>query len=272
MSDYLGTLAARSLDAVPVVQPRLTSWFEPVAGGSAPAATDAMTPAAAPRAIAAPPTVAAEATARRAESSVEEPFRGDERGTRLVPEAATPRAESRPRPRDEREVPSVSAAVVPPAPQPVMREAAPRLDSVFERPAPAGSSDRPPSRESSPALVAPSWREPARDLEARVAALERRAAAPMVDRSRPVDPVVVPAPVFESVPRVAAPERGERDVFGPAIADAPLPAVRVTIGRLEVRAIVPAAAAAPKASRRPSRAASIPSLDDYLRGRRGAGA
>src|SRR5262249_6258260 len=87
-------------------------------------------------------------------------------------------------------------------------------------------------------------------------------------------PVVVPAdPTAPIRERAIASEPSARSTepitMAPIIADDGGPTVRVTIRRLEVRAILPAPGQAPKPARRTPRTVAGPSLDEYLK-RRGS--
>lgn len=89
--------------------------------------------------------------------------------------------------------------------------------------------------------------------------------APVKSTARPA-PARTPAFVVprSAMPRAAAPAGGEHGEAGDAA-----PRIKITIGRVEVRAVMPAAA--PPPARPPRAAPSSTSLEDYLRkGERGA--
>jgi hypothetical protein len=108
-------------------------------------------------------------------------------------------------------------------------------------------------------------------LDARVAALEHRLGASAPSASPIIAPADPPAAMRERAIASAPARQAEPFAMAPAIAEHRAPTVRVTIGRLEVRAILPASGPAPKAPRRTPRAVGAPSLDEYLK-RRGGGA
>jgi hypothetical protein len=148
-----------------------------------------------------------------------------------------------------------SPALSPAPPEPSVSSA------VRNRPAPSASGSSVPRAASSESVyrVAPPG-PPARD------ALSGKAA----DRSAPVTPPATrPAParpVLAGPPD--APATGRREPVDPAgTARQPAPVVRLTVGRLEVRAGQPAAAPTPPLNSPRSRPRPPVSLDDYLRQR-----
>jgi hypothetical protein len=260
MSDYLQNLLARSLSLTPVAQPRVASLFEPpVAGGFFGAATTFETDG-------------IEAGPRVAEAA---PF-GDSRNTSSPPTPLASRADVTRGPAPSSQTAESNRASVPFD-----------LSSSDERAASSvaesiNQNQNPPDHHSSQAASSQSeesaaWRERTTraaevpTLEEQVrrafdAELRGRDSRPARDsaehegRARVVKPRVAP------VPQVAAQSRltVERESQAPDAA----PTIRVTIGRVNVRAVINDA---PKESRRaPARPRPMLSLEDYL-GRRGGG-
>lgn len=280
MSDYLSTLAARSLRIAPVVTPRLASRFEPASPASG--------------SIAAPPLAAEQESAadrapRRepAATTANETLRVRETRVPAIPvlapmhppiRAADESIDRRPR-LDERarethasrEAPAPAATPPPAASEPVVA-------AVHAHGAEPPAAPAPPSRESdrraaerleTPVIPIARLDDVVRRLTGdRLTALERRAAregepaGPAADRSgsppQAVRPSDVPAPMAVKPSRVVAEA---------SPAETPAPIVRVTIGRVEVRAVMPPPVAPPKAAAPPSSGA--PSLDEYLKQRSG---
>jgi hypothetical protein len=276
MNDYLGTLAARSLGLIPVARPRLASRFEPDTN-------------------AAPPLTARSIAAEDASEST-----GPTPGVRdahsvwlpVQQEPATPRTHETLRPcvhirltdvRESQEVVGVPASLAPSLvpPQPVMRPAMMHRDQPTptqqpHQPAPAlAETDRPvavrpvdvskprESWDNSHRSIDPDgsrWRE----IDERMSLLERVRARPNASAD----------PVHEAVSRPSATRSRDRErqqtppavsqSAGPIAAAETPAAVHVTIGRVDVRAIVPPVA--PRGHRRPTPGPSL-SLDEYLKQR-----
>lgn len=263
MSDFLGTLVARSLSAplaLPVVQPRLPSRFEPDGVGAG--ATFAE------REVEADPRVAREPVAAHAQPTVAhaaprprpQPAETELPATRrearpFGDDAALPRVRSSVE-RDEGETPrptrpASTPPVVTPAPRPTPR-VPPNEAPVATAPRREAASDATPATP--------------RQIETRTVVVEREHAerrAPKADAARParVVPVVTLAPpAARSEPTAAVPS--------PAAAAETAPVIQVTIGRIEVRARETRAAPRERAAAGP-----LTSLEDYLaRRRRGGGA
>lgn len=260
---FLAHLATRGLERREAVQPRLPSLFEPPP--SAPVFGDL---------AAMPARTEEERPVERWEAPPETPRR---RAPAPPPPAfLTPREEpAQPAPPARRQpaAPPVEPARPEPAlfPRPEARPdrtvvAAP-LPAV-ERPA-LPASPAPPPRALAPA--APPRPEPAARIETREVRFETAPARP--DPPPPVTPPPPPSPVLArpEIAGIVAP-RQERPAERFA-APEPAPVIRVTIGRIEVRAAVPSAAAAAAAApaRPESRRGTEPSLEEYLKRRSGEG-
>jgi hypothetical protein len=270
MSDFLGNLVARAFSPEVSVKPRLPSAFEPPAGRS-PAAAEAGGPLerteeiaaepaqsmpggpefapppeklsppantrigeaiASPEAITAPPpqTHAAK-TALRVKTTPTRIAVEEERAPDLPEQPpARPRTASSPFDKDEREAPALSITT-PPASVPEPASAQRNPQPVDARPKPATSI----RHEERPTPFSP----------------EPRASASALARPKPVGILVAK--------RVSPPARG------PVPAATPPPAVHVTIGRVEIRAVAP-----PAGSLRPAPpAAPRLTLDAFLCGQHG---
>ena len=282
MSDYLSTLAARSLSLVPVAAPRLTSWYEPA---SAAMGTTSL-----------PTGPLVEPVLDRPPRATGLPVTGEAPRTRETPTAppmtAAPHARPRPaedpavgRPRVEGarvadRITAASPATNPAAPAnatppPVVVPAA-RAPRSEQEPAPASARARDAESDARTDSRAPQTFGLAdvvrRLTEDRLTALERSRGAdvvraqPAVDPREPATPAVRPPAALEPRP-VSAAVRAASDT---PVGDTQLPAVRITIGRIEVRAVMPQP---PAPVTRPV-SPSIPggtSRDEYLKQRSGAG-
>ena len=286
MSDYLHTLAARSLNLAPIATPRLTARFEPSrpAGGttavpqgpaveteeaslepgppremSMPVARELPPPPAAPVSAAPPRAVAQVQSSRVEHDSVD---RRREHSLRVNADRA---AEALPR-RDvvaqaihghtpEVDPPETTALSESHVAPPTTRDANPEpIRTDAHAPQAVGLSDI-VMRLTEDRLTARE-RSRAREAERAQPAPDRReyavpAAQPTVERGRPV---VKPA---------------ARAASNTPVENTDAPAVRITIGRIEVRALMPQA---PGPLPRPVSPASpsAPSLEEYLRQRSGA--
>jgi hypothetical protein len=233
MTDYLGRLAARALGVGEVAQPR-RSLFEPRRGAP-------------------------------------EPFASVE-----LEDAAPPRSEASTRPREATRLPQPEAPV---APEPAGR---PPLPPTLR--APEGTVPGAPVPERAPAAAA------RRAQEEAVSPTVRRRTPARESVARPARPTPEPAPARRPTvrdalaPRAQAPPPARRAapaVVAPTLAvrppppplnvqvREPAPTVRVTIGRVDVRAVAPEPPARPK--RKPKPAPRV-SLDEYLGRARSGGA
>ena len=285
MSDFLHNLAARALRRQEPVRPRLASRFEPPGGGpaalpgdppdfettvvepapDAPSTIRPDAPPVAPHAHTTPREPAAQApppaAPRRDDSAGEEArARVEFKPSPPAPPRARETAGKGPTPLS----PSESGAD---APQPPARTPSETIRPVEvvrqeQRPARAPETDARVSEASAGA-----W-ERVRELEGRVAALEasREREKGRRESLKPVTAAVTLAPRPAPPHTPAAAHASGR---GPESVDEP-PHVTVTIGRVDVRAVFPAAAEAPRPAAAPRRAATT--LAQYLekreRGRR----
>ena len=272
MSDYLTNLAARALAPVPTIVPRQGSLFEPVAARSGPSAVG---------------RPADDWEEGRGESSEVEPHPSAAR-SRLFPARPRPAAESPveasapspvtgiPQPSTwpdhSREVSALvspvarvtkneSIAAAPPAESPTAPAPtpAPRLWPVAtDRPPPGHEPAESPREE-------PPLKEPRHGLRRKVEASNvaedrgetaRQSPRPVAPAREPFAPTVI----------ASSPQRPEPATAAPSHQAAGPPTIRITIGRVEVRAVAPAAAAVavPRAASRPRL-----SLEDYLKERSG---
>ncbi|HEV2862132.1 MAG TPA: hypothetical protein VGX48_14070 [Pyrinomonadaceae bacterium] len=239
MSDYLKNLVERTLDPSRVVQPRLASRFEP--HGTF-AAFDLETqegetdPAA--------PPFEAHAEARHADAT---PHAESAPPTPVEHFAAPSVFEGRPEspPREPPPAPPIEHAPdAPTTAKTLVEKEAPRPTAASVE---AGKS---PAREETSIKVFDAKREPPRSPE-----------SGPTQRPRVVEPRLSPLPkVFEAQPPRASADEAGRDEAAPTI--------RVTIGRVDVRAVAAPAKEARRAPAPPPRPALT--LEDYLR-RRGGG-
>jgi hypothetical protein len=270
MSDYLTNLAARALAPVPTIVPRQGSLFEPVAARSGPSA------------VARP---ADDWEGGRGESVEVEPHPTAAR-SRVFPARPRPPAESPveasaplpvtgiPRPPTLPAHPREVSAVVSPVAQVTKIEsiaAAPPAESSAA-PAPTPrlwpvATDRPQSghEPAESPREEPFLKEPRRGLQRKVEASNaaedrgenaRQSPRPVAPAREPFAPTVV----------ATSPQRPEPATAAPSHQSAGPPTIRITIGRVEVRAVAPpaAAVATPRIAGRPRM-----SLEDYLKERSG---
>jgi hypothetical protein len=268
MSDYLSTLAARSLDVAPVVQPRLTSWFESPRTAAAPSVPDAVTQAPIASRSAAEPSTREIVVRRDERSSIEEPRAFDDRRMRLIPEPIASLMDTRPVARDPGVMTPAVAVVKTARQEPAPIGDAPQRAAIAERPAPPVRDVVAEPGSPHPAVMA-ARPEPSGRLDERVAALEHRLGASAPSASPVIAPADPPAAMRERAIASAPARPAEPFTMEPVIAEHRGPTVRVTIGRLEVRAILPASGPAPKTPRRTPRVVGAPSLDEYLKRRGG---
>ena len=243
MSDYLKNLVERTLDPSRVVQPRLASRFEPQAGTHGTfAAFDVETD---DEASPAAPSVEARTETRR---------------THVTTQAdGAPRAQSEhlPAPVDERR-PDFSPRAPRPAPMSERAPGPPLTSQTFvnkETPGPAGvtvEAGKGAAREETSRQVSDAAREPRPPAESVMTQTPR--VAPRV-----VEPRLSPVLRVSEVQPPIAPDDARLDEEAPTI--------RVTIGRVDVRAV---AAPAKEARRAPEPPRPALTLEDYLR-RRGGG-
>lgn len=260
MSDFLSNLASRSLDLMPVVQPRLSSRFEPLPfnGGFSSAASFEMQAAETERSVEGqlPP---AQTPARTPDERVIE-----SRQTLLVSpqlpdilraERASVAGQStrQPSPNVPPRQPSAHAPVLPvkTEAQRIHGQPTPTAPHAGLDQPPVSSTDSPPTSESS---TSSSFKNEAGS------ALEN-----LMDR--------VMAGQFSAVEGRAAtrvsPPSGSPTAFQPEQREMPeqTPTIRVTIGRIDVRAIIEPSS--PASHRTPARPAPQLSLADYLKQRSG---
>ena len=229
MSDYLARVAARALGQADVALPRLPSLFEPLAA-------DVALPDGAARQSASPSSVASPAPQREDRADAvpihEPPVLEPAAERSRMPAAGDLDAPNRPtqRPRESSQ----------PAAMPARPSAAPPRGTPIVTMA-AGHGNQPQ------AAVARTMARPAGALSL----------APAATGAAPA-PIVV-TPQVAAVPEITRPE-----VAREPIAPSP-PIVRVTIGRVEVRARMPAAPPAPAPA--PRRREPTLSLTDYLKQR-----
>jgi hypothetical protein len=272
MNDFLTRLAARALAPQPAIQPRTGSRFEPPA-----------TP---------PGSAGPLRTARNEDLALEEPLeiesRADDRRPLLsVPpklKTELPALPNDDAPRDRfapvapavrlspalpnPPVVAVPAATVPPLPSraEVVPAKAPAAAAAASR---KGIESRSQPEEASAGSLRPAMPEqrrkpadddaladPATSATHRAQTTRRAEGAPPV--RQPFAPAVVAAPVARSEPAAATRSLPH---------ETPPPTIRVTIGRIDVRAIAPSPAAA--TASRPGPAAARLSLEDYLQRRSG---
>jgi hypothetical protein len=296
MSDFFATLAARSVGAAPAVAPRAASRFEAGGGASVPA-EPAAPPAESPSAAsAAEPPASPWGERGRAADDVRPPavppridpvpprreVRGmeeDDPGPSLVPRR--PWSE---RDRADARVEDARRDAVDPPPPLRPSDAAPRREIASAQEVGDAMRIDPPVRE----VLRPAADTVPPAPAARRPSAEDSAGAPRIDPPRSARDAAAPVQPVEMTP--ISPPRRERDdpplpvltprvdplppPVMPRLAPAPAlaaegghapepaaPTIRITIGRIEVRATAPAAAPAPP---RPSAPARQP-LDDYLR-------
>lgn len=245
MSDYLAMLVARVHPSAPPIEPRRSSLFEPPARETAPAAIvgDSSTPQA-PSAPSPRPGAAREAPHWPPPPVQSAPVPAPVPPAR-APEPLRHRESPPPVPLPE-PVRSVAPAPVPEDP----RRGNDRLVPIAAPPAPVAAEAAPSSR----VLIETIIREPARPPGAADPDKSSEAVLP-----RPAMPLLVPPPV-----RLldVGPGRHESRPEEPATASSP--AIHVTIGRVEVRAVVPPQRpASPQPAAR--KAPHVIPLDDYLR-------
>lgn len=263
MSTFLQRLALRESGAVPVLQPRLPSWFEPAAG---------RTPGAAP-----------EIVDEAREETVD----------RVAPAPGRPAQRNHAEPRQPA-TPPVRVPIAGPAP-------ASRPLAALVAPAPRMTIPETKAQETTrlPAILAPlaaapapAEPAPARARPAQARQLVIQETGPLPARRNESAAPPLPLAATQAAPASAPPARAKAALQAPptpplappsvrmapaallavqaaegrrsADAAAPEPVVQVTIGRLEVRAVQSAQAPAPP---RPRQAPT--SLDDYLAKRNG---
>ena len=293
MSDYLGNLAARSLGLVPVARPRVASRFEPASGPPRPGVPLASTyvvveSADRPSAVVPPHTTR---TFEQDTIALAQP--------RTLPivqqEAIEVRANhtgwTRPRrtTRSDGEAPDplvgsatdrLSSATEPPAsptvfaPHPIASLEPHLLPIEPPQPvtartvaAPVTTDASRPESEGRPVLSADPEYVRRQRLEDRLSVLERSLRRP-ASPGEPGSRVVPPAP---TVPVIQPPEPAPpviRTASALIVAPESTRTVHVTIGRVDVRAVVPTPAAPRTRTRAAAPAASL-SLEEYLKQRSG---
>lgn len=281
MSDYLSRVAAQALGRVEVVRPRLSSLFEPASmsarSASGPEVQEWMGAASTPAEDGAAfdagsPTLpamraatgghlgaASPAAAPRDAPAARQPGPSDVAGD--------PIWSARPLTGNEPEEPGHAAR-----PSRAPGDQGPPAASPTPPPSPRSrrTPALPPSRIAEPAVLEPDRPAPA-PARGRVSTVS---VAPVPESLRPFGPPHEPAPPARppgSGVVVAQPQmtrHAEPPPHSPAESraiPAPAPTIKVTIGRVEVRAIMPPAAAPRPARARPGPALS---LEDYLKQRR----
>lgn len=190
---------------------------------------------------------------------------GDAGLVEVAGEAAAPQAEgsrsAMPLPVPPQVLPTIPPehAAPPPRPAPLLPAAETATRSTIAAPSP---EPLPFAAEPAPASSA---RHP---VEARVAEPDSPL-APLVERTRPAPPPLLPAEPPERLVRIIRTRLTESlppapRPAGTAIAAPAEPEITIQIGRLDIRSETPA----PRAAPRPSPQPSLPSLADYLRGGR----
>jgi len=251
MSGYLDHLIDRAQGAAPLVKPRLPSWFEPVS--TSPLPLESPPEARETRDAAPPPPPMPPASSRKSEPST-------------APMTAPPTdLRSLPPSRVESTVVNHFIQPSPPTVQPVtlQREIRERHEVVVERSierlavSPLGNLNpqsvltgppqRPAETDAPPAATAP--------------------VAPVVQASRREEPAfpvaaLIPKPVPTPPSAPIAPRRTDSPRQEAPATTAEDPVIRITIGRVDVRAV--ASRPAPPSNPRRS-IAPLLSLDDYLR-------
>jgi len=236
-------LLARGSGELPAVRPRLLSLFETTGGAAVEEIHVRETPeSVAPAPAAAVSDRAARPEPKRAEDPRPEPPPAFEIHERRIVEKPVPPAVSKPR----------AAPSLPPSPS-----TAPLTGEAPEPWAASGSAPETPRASEPPELSAEPTATPIIAPPPVVLGPEPPSLGPL----RPAPPVeAVGGPGADREPRPAAPILEPPAPAGP-------PRVDVRIGHIEVRAIEPPAAAAPRAVSAPRRGPRV-SLDDYLRRRR----
>lgn len=273
MSDYLTSLATRSLNAAPFITPRLASWFEPPSARAG---------------LAARPTLEAEdsesETAPKSSRQTEEPDRTAKSPSR-VGDLLVPRVDSRELP--ERQRKKSDAGQYEPKDQNPVR---PRLDNATNVTPRVSSSTTPPVNQtdnqlasmrlsqnpedvrvpqppttSRPITVEASSHKKGSLLEPELKRIGTGQLASF-EPAESVERVQSQSPSLIAVAaRVAPPTRPADKTAPEAPSNAEPPAIRVTIGRVDVKAIMPQTPAPRPATARPH---SL-SLADYLKQREG---
>jgi hypothetical protein len=232
MADYLGSLVDRGLGRAETVRPRPAALFEPLPTSSG------MAPVTGPD---------AEKGARTVEpGGLDSPQRA--RPTPPLERAAPRPILTEPAPRStmaHQSTPLPQASVEPHALAPI--SVRPAQPDAHDESATAGSEERTPLQsvvalyETTPTLIPPA-------------------------RARPVAETV---PGTQAVPSQITPAReaGQPPSAGSLPGSEPTSTIKVTIGRIEVRAVTPPARRAAPA--KPTRSGPTLSLDDYLRQRQG---
>lgn len=256
MSDYLQNLLARSLNPSRGVQPRLASLYEPRAAAFAPTVSDSFDTAEAETEPRPPDADEAARPERRTADAAKE-----------FPRPAWPEAPTAP------QQPFANASRQPDASRPaetraerrIENDAAPRLSRLSaEEPAPPAPTPSSEEVRKHASQVEPARRdsEAARDVPAPAASVRPPAAEPRVKPAPAVrlfEPRIQPAP---PQPPARPPQLSEERAQAEAA-----PTIRVTIGRVDVRAV----AGVPQEKRRaPEQPRPGLTLEEYLR-RRGGG-
>jgi hypothetical protein len=269
MTDYLEHLAARALGQADLVRPRLPGLFEPLDPSEAAAtepfrAQEIERPSGRAAPVDARPEP--EKSVRRSPKSAS-PTAAGQRPPMADPgraSIASSTSSARPSIEPQRDGPPAETAA-PPRESPLPAVSATEVEPLPTRQA---ATPRAGSAASSDPGGPPSWpgpRPPAIPREPPTVAASPRGTVGGPPRSAPQSPIELPSPPVRPQPAQAPPKRsepvrGERDASSPA---APAPTIRVTIGRVDVRALLQPAprTAAP-------RRGSAVALDEYLKQRR----
>ena len=260
MSDYLSRLVERAGSASPAVRPVVPSLFEPVNGG--------VTSAAAHMARGMEPGAGAGHDSEQTDEVGAE-SRTNREGTASIHSISKAAANSEEPQRGEETTERKSADLINvPVATPATRVFAAESHVLVE---PSAESPR-PQPAVWPRTAQPT--EPAQEqptvADAKPAFNSLVSAGPKPDTRRAAPTLPFLNPVVAPVPRAPIGRRARaRASFAAAADPSPTPTIHVTIGRVEVRAIMPAAPA--PQPRVPSSEPKL-SLDDYLRSRNGSAA
>jgi len=255
MSDYFDILIAKSLGSADIVQPRLASLFEPpTAAGQFIAERFALEPL---------------STLSSGVTSAAQPAHSLETDSPAVHPATPSHSLGRP--------PSNSidqATSQPPPPpfishQPVMPVPRAHISTPHTVVAAASTADEERTstpevtHQNEPAALSAGWRATSPEDHAAIPSQDKPFVAPATDvRPASLEPAAS-APM--TIP-FAATSRPAATPTGADAARTPAPTIKITIGRVDVRAVMPAASAPPPA---PAQRRPALSLDDYLKRREG---
>jgi hypothetical protein len=274
MSDYLGNLAAKALHQTESVQPRLASHFEPLPGTSGAMPGEVFGLEAAREDPFAEETIATPTgTIRRSSHRAQVAFSPDD-GQQMTRDTGAAVSRQTPQTVVQPPSPAGAAQANEQETEPVRRAPSP----AFEPPQALSATmpDAPPEMTPSVARGAwhPSRMEPSaqptpnhdRQVHVDEPAVTRQGAAPRpITTSSPTPPT--PAPAVAQPQITSYREAPEPVSIEHAVAADAGPTIRVSIGRVEVRAIMPPPPSAPRT--KPARRGPTLSLDGYLQRRNG---